>query len=38
MFTDTEVHKILVSLDPNKVGGIDDIGPQVLKACSLSFD
>ena len=36
-FSDADVHKILSSLAPDKAKGIDNIGPQILKACSLSL-
>ena len=36
-FSESEVYDILSNLDPTKAKGIDDIGPMVLRGCSLSL-
>ena len=37
VFTEAEVCNALISLDPNKATGIDEIGPKILKYCALSL-
>jgi len=33
-FTEMEVYNVLISLDPNKASGIDDIPPRLLHSCA----
>ena len=37
VISDTEVYTALASLDPSKTSGIDNIGPRILKSCSLAL-
>ena len=34
LFSEVDVHEILISLQPTKCMGIDSIGPRILKECA----